>query len=129
LAKGLNPLQWTKDHPWLTLGAIAIGGFATTAAVVPSREEQELRRLRRLQEAMRPPAPAAAETHPSNGNAAGKSTGGLWKVLLAELIGLVRPIIAAILSEAMGARSAVPTPAAPPAPAPVDADPPSAPPL
>jgi hypothetical protein len=113
LAKGLNPLRWTKDHPWLTLGAIAIGGFATSAAVVPSREEQELRKLRRLHEAMRPPAPAAAESHPSNGNAAGKSTGGLGRLLLRELIGLVRPIMAAILSEALGARSTPPPPAPP----------------
>ena len=39
-------------HPWATLGAAAVAGFAAAATVVPSKEQQALRKLQALEEAL-----------------------------------------------------------------------------
>jgi hypothetical protein len=45
LGQAANPSYLMRRYPWLTLGASAIAGFAATAALVPSKEEQALRKL------------------------------------------------------------------------------------
>jgi hypothetical protein len=76
LIKTADPRAWMQMHPWATLGASAIAGFVTTAAFVPSKEQQALDRLAKIQETL------ARHEHPErfdgNGNEGGKSRiGGL----------------------------------------------------
>jgi hypothetical protein len=47
-----DPRAWMKVHPWATLGAAAIAGFAAAAAAVPSPEEQALKRIAKLEAAL-----------------------------------------------------------------------------
>ena len=50
--KTADPRAWMNVHPWATLGVAAVAGFATAATVVPSKEQQALRKLRELEEAL-----------------------------------------------------------------------------
>jgi len=47
-----DPRAWMKVHPWATLGAAALAGFAAAAAAVPSQEEQAMRRIAKLEDAL-----------------------------------------------------------------------------
>ena len=40
--------------PWTTLATAAVAGFVAAAAVVPSKEQQTLKRLRKIEEALNP---------------------------------------------------------------------------
>jgi hypothetical protein len=101
VARGLSPLELARRYPLLTLLGSAIGGFAAAAALVPSKEQQALDRLRRMHEALHP-EPKAAPTE--NGNKPQNKHGSFASLLVHELIGLIRPIIASLLSAAMTAR-------------------------
>ena len=45
LGQGVDPKAWAREHPWMAVGAAAVAGFAATAALVPSKEEQALKKL------------------------------------------------------------------------------------
>jgi hypothetical protein len=109
LQRGLSPRRWTKDHPWMAMIASAAGGFATAVVLVPSKEQQELARLRRIHEALHPlPKPSPAE---KRSEATEVKEGALGALLLRQVIGLIRPVISSLLSAAMTARPKPPEPA------------------
>ena len=54
LRDGIDPRGWTKEHPWASLAGAAVAGFAAAAAFVPSKEEQALRRLAKIEKALMP---------------------------------------------------------------------------
>src|SRR5579864_8012996 len=45
LGQGVDPRAWAHEHPWMALGAAAVAGFVATATIVPSREQQALKKL------------------------------------------------------------------------------------
>ncbi len=102
LRHGLSPLRWAHDHPWLALAASAAGGFATATALIPSKEQQELARLRRIQEALHP-APKPAPDHKDSKKSEAKEV-AIGALLLRQIIGLIRPAIVSLLSAALTAR-------------------------
>lgn len=111
LKHGLSPMRWAHDHPWLAIIASAAGGFAVAATLVPSKEQQTLARLRRIQEALHPKAkPSDAENRSKKPDA---KEGAIGLLLLRQLIGLIRPVIVSLLSSAITARAQPPEPAAP----------------
>ena len=110
-ARGLNPLLWGREHPWLTIAASTVGGFAAAAALIPSKEEQTLARLRRLREAMEPSEkPSQDDKHSKTAKAAEGAIGGL---LLRQVIGLIRPVIVSLLRGATSAQKAQADPLTP----------------
>jgi len=52
LGQGVDPKAWAREHPWVTIGAAAVAGFAATAALVPSKEEQALKKLAAIERAL-----------------------------------------------------------------------------
>jgi hypothetical protein len=52
LSSSVDPRELTKDHPWLSLAAAAVGGFTAAAVAVPSRQQQALKRLKEMEEAL-----------------------------------------------------------------------------
>src|SRR4051794_14895143 len=54
-AANLNAVM--RQHPWMTLGASAVAGFFATAALVPSKEDQALKKLAKIERALNPPPP------------------------------------------------------------------------
>ena len=117
LTNNVDPRELTRRHPWIAIGSAAVAGFVAAAVAVPSKEEQELRRLERMQRAMNPPPPAppstaAAET---NGNAKPETGHSIGATILHELIQLVRPILlTAITASVEGVVHRTPPPTAPP---------------
>ena len=110
LQRGLSPVRWTKEHPWMALIGSVVGGFAAAAALVPSAEQQELARLRRIHEALHPPQkPSVEEKH---SKATEVREGAIGDLLLRQVIGLIRPVISSLLTAAVTAR---PKPARSPA--------------
>src|SRR5688572_22493693 len=82
-----DPRGWMQTHPWATLAASAVAGFSATAAVVPSKDQQALKRLQKLEEAI-----ARAE-HPErfDGKASKKAggsgiTGMMYRVVQPMII-------------------------------------------
>src|SRR3954463_13405699 len=54
IGKSADPRLWTKEYPWASLAAAAIGGFVAATLTVPSKEEQALKRLAKIEGAIFP---------------------------------------------------------------------------
>ncbi len=52
--KTADPRLWTKEYPWASLAAAAVGGFVAASVTVPSKEQQALKRLARIEETLYP---------------------------------------------------------------------------
>lgn len=85
LLKGANPLGWTRQHPWIGIGIGAAAGFVAAAAVVPSKEQQALSRLARIEAALNPTLRKPDENGKNDGKASEKGK-GLLKMILSELL-------------------------------------------
>src|SRR5204863_3769293 len=48
----VDPRLWTKDHPWAMVAAAAAGGFAAACAAVPTRDQQAIKKLEKLEDAI-----------------------------------------------------------------------------
>jgi hypothetical protein len=111
LAGKIDPTRLARKHPVISIAAAMVGGFVAAAVAVPSREEQELRRLRRLHDATHPPVP------PTNGHDAGQKPPekpSLGETVLRELIALIKPIVlAAITAGIKSAGNPAPGPGSP----------------
>jgi hypothetical protein len=115
LAEGANPVEWAREYPWLTLGASAVAGFVATSMLVPSKEEQALRKLAKIERALNPERhrrePAKHED--SNGN--GKSDhqeaggGGMMSMLARELIKTFRPALVSLITAGVAGKVAKPS--------------------
>ena len=106
LEHGVDPKAWAKQHPWIAIGGAAVAGFAATAALVPSKEEQALRKLAELERALHPPTPAETK----NGDAKSEKAGLLTTILL-EGFALLRPVLTGILATQLGGAPASGPPA------------------
>jgi hypothetical protein len=103
LARGVNPGAWAGEHPWIALCSSAAAGFFAAYALIPSKEEQALRKLAKIEQALSGGAPCAAPA--AEGQTDGKaSTGGIFGSLGSELMKLLRPALASALSAAISAK-------------------------
>ncbi len=105
LGTGVSPAKWTEEHPWVMLASAVIVGFTATSVAVPSKEQAAMRRLRKLEAALREPPPE--KHHEANGDKPEKR--GLVAVIIAELIRAATGIAATLLKAAT-----TPAPAPPP---------------
>jgi len=89
---------WTKQHPWIMSMAAAVAGFATAAAVVPSKDRHEHKFIESLKDAFH------KATHPSkNGSSKEKEEHhehhpGWGESILKELIGAIRPVLVSLVA-------------------------------
>lgn len=123
-----DPGKAMASHPWVTLAAGAAAGFAAAAVAVPSKEQQALRKLAKIERAlnMNPP-----ERHAHNGKAgpadgaanegydvSGKSgeqayksgRASLMRAVLGEVIGALKPAIISLLTAGVTGAVAKPSP-------------------
>lgn len=119
LAQGVDPRLWAKQYPWATLGVSAIAGFAATAMLVPSREQQALKKLAEIERALNPEPRRRAERerdeHPDSVD--GKAGADDYKAgrqsfmtaLLGEAIKAVRPALISLLTAGVTAKAAKPS--------------------
>ncbi len=105
LAQGANPVVWAKEYPWVAIGAAAAAGFLGTSLLVPSREEQALRKLAAIERALSPkPAPSENGNgkHDGKGEAPPASLGAM---IVKELIGVIRPAIVSLITAGISAKA------------------------
>jgi len=119
LADGADPRQWLKVAPWTTLAGAAVAGFLAAAAVVPSKEEQALRRLRKLEKALEidHEVPRRNGRHSEDGKRAhtddGKaqaSKGTALGSIIGALAGAVQPMLMNLVTNAFAAKGMGPMP-------------------
>jgi len=101
LAHGTNPVAWAREFPWVTVGAAAVAGFATAATFIPSKDQQALKRLAKIEQALHPP-PKRGEH--ANGDAkAEPEHRGMLATILHEAITILRPALVSLMTAGMGA--------------------------
>ena len=98
LKHGLSLETAAKDHPWWTVAAGAVAGFATAMAVVPTKRESELKELAELQRALHP------STAESNSDKGDKSRSKVSHTLVKEAFALIRPVAISAISGMVAAR-------------------------
>jgi hypothetical protein len=92
LAEGMDPREWTKKYPIVAVGSALVAGFAAAVMTIPSKEQQEITRLQRIQEALHP-----EPKEKSNGNGQPKPAEPMWMKLLHEAVQLIRPVLGSLL--------------------------------
>lgn len=106
LARGADPRNLPRKFPFVTVGTVAVVGFAAALLTIPSREQQELRRLERIRRAMYPePAKAEANVEKSASKAAEKAAKPpLWMTLVREGVSAARPILVSLVTASIKAK-------------------------
>lgn len=105
LGQGTNPAAWAHEYPWITVGAAAVAGFAAAATLVPSKEQQALKRLARIERALHPPAPRADHGN-GNGDSKKEEHGGMLSTILHEAIAVLRPALVSLMTAGLAANPA-----------------------
>ena len=112
LGQSVNISGWTRQYPWITLGASTIAGFVATAAIVPSKEDQALRKLAKIERALNPaPAPKKEETV-DHADGAQKFKAGhqsFARTILGELLKAIQPALLSMVTAGVAARTAKPS--------------------
>ncbi len=100
LVQSVSPIQWTRQHPWIGLSAGAVAGFVAATMAVPSKEQQALRKLRRIEAALNPSREARQENGKSDRDhdSKDKKKGSLLGTLLHELAGAAGPLLMSVLN-------------------------------
>ena len=118
LARGVDPGAWMKQYPWATLGASAVAGFVATSMLVPSREQQALKKLAAIEKALNPPPPRRHEPDdvgPVDGKRGAQDyksgRSGMMTAIMGEVIGAIKPAVISLLSAGVTAQATKPTPA------------------
>ena len=118
LAEGADPRLWAKQYPWATLGVSAVAGFVAASMLVPSREQQALKKLAEIERALNPEPRRRAERehddHPDSVD--GKAGADAYKAgkqsfmtaLMGEAIKAVRPALISLLTAGVTAKAARP---------------------
>jgi ElaB/YqjD/DUF883 family membrane-anchored ribosome-binding protein len=125
LAQGADPREWMQVHPWATMGVAAVAGFLAASVLVPSEEDQALKRLAAIEKALTPHLPHNGDTS-SNGDSASKVASGrksFLSGLAGQVIHAVKPALMSALTAGVTAKSVGPDnadasapPSAPPPP-------------
>lgn len=114
LGKTVDPRKWTEQYPWISLAVAAVGGFTAASVLVPSKEQQALRRLERIERALRP-EPVVAATK-ENGQAAtdakakAGSGGGIFSTIIVQALKALQPILLSAITGGVTAAAAKPDP-------------------
>lgn len=99
LGQGVTPGEWAKEYPWITVGAAAVAGFVATAALVPSKEEQALKKLAAIERALNPAVPREEDHSNGHGEKKGSS---LMATILHEALNIAKPMLLSLMSASIG---------------------------
>jgi len=117
VGRSVDPRPWMKDYPWATLGASAVAGFVAAAMLIPSKEEQALKRLAAIEKALTPPPPRRAEPEEDVGSVDGKrgaqdyksGRSGILSGIMGEVIGAIKPAVVSLLTSGVTAAAVKPS--------------------
>ncbi len=104
LGRGADPRVWMKSHPWITLASVAMAGFAA-ATVVPTKEQQALRKLEAIERAIyghrHHESTEKNGEHAESAHGAAPATGGFMGLVIRELISAVKPALISLVTSRM----------------------------
>lgn len=113
LGSGASVGNLTRQYPWLTLGASTVAGFVATAVLVPSKEDQALKKLARIERALNPPPPPKPESSaPMSAEGANQYKAGhqsFMRTVMGEVIKAVQPAVVSLLTAGVTAQAAKPS--------------------
>jgi hypothetical protein len=117
LAGGVDPRPWMKQYPWATLGASAVAGFVAASMLIPSKEEQALKKLAAIEKALNPPPPRRPEPPTDAGSVDGKrgvedyksGRSGMLSAIMGELVGAIKPAVISLLTSGVTASAVKPS--------------------
>jgi len=104
LGQSVDPRAWAKEHPWWTVAGAAVGGFVAACAIVPTKEDQALRRLAKIERAIAPkprPVVVASEDGHSEKDPGNK---GLFHGLLNQFLKSIQPAIMSAITAGLTAK-------------------------
>ena len=111
LGNAVNVGALTRQYPWLTLGASTVAGFVATSLLVPSKEDQALKRLAKIERALNPePPPVKPEDTGSNTQDYKKGKQSFSRAMMGEVLKAVQPAIMSMLTAGVAAKTAKPSP-------------------
>ncbi len=106
VGRGVDLRAWTAAHPWVALGAAAVGGFVAATQLVPSRDQQMLRKLEQIRDAVlgesREEKSKPADSTDHHDKKKGK---GLFGIIGTELVKFLGPALSSALSAAITGRT------------------------
>jgi hypothetical protein len=108
IGAGIDPKEWTREHPWTTMGAAAAAGFLCAAVFVPSREQSALKRLAAIERALSDEPTNGESTTTSTDSSGGKKVvkKGMFSNVLGELVKSMGPALASSLTAGIAAKGA-----------------------
>ena len=114
LGQSVNVAGWTRQYPWVTIGASAVAGFVATAVLVPSKEDRALRRLAKIERALNPPPPTRKDEPSDDGGGDNskdfkKGRSSFSRAILGEVIKAVQPALLSMLTAGVTAKAAKPS--------------------
>ena len=105
LGKGVDPRGWMQVAPWTTLAAAAVGGFVAAAAIVPSKEQQTLKRLRKIEEALRPKRHVEDAVNGDGVRKVETGQGSFLAGLAGQVLRSVQPVLMSALTAGITAKT------------------------
>lgn len=111
LGRGIDPRAWTEQHPWISLAAASVAGFVTATALVPSKEQQVLKKLATLEKSLGDATRRATGADDHDGKASagiGGMLGGTLGVIGRTVFKAVGPALTSALSAAFAAHAVQP---------------------
>jgi hypothetical protein len=95
IGKGVDPRAVTKQHPWIAMGTAAVAGFVAANALVPSKEEQALKKLERIERSLQP---RYSDYGPQERPAVPQESKSVMSRVFGELLSTLRPVLASALT-------------------------------
>jgi hypothetical protein len=105
LGKSADPRLWTKEYPWATLAVAAVGGFMAASLAVPSKEQQALKRLARIEQALYPNGRDNGTTPQE-----ARKDKGILRGILSSAAKSLQPLIMSAITGAITGKVAQPDP-------------------
>jgi hypothetical protein len=105
MAEGIDPREWTRRYPLVAVGSALAAGFVAAVLAVPSREQQELKKLEKIRRALHP-EPAASDGKEGKKTKVEVETpeSSWWSTLLREAMSLIRPVLLSALTAGLTGR-------------------------
>ena len=106
----MNVGALTRQYPWLTLGASTVAGFVATSLLVPSKEDQALKKLAKIERALNPePPPTPEEKDRDHATDYKKGKQSFTRSLMGEVLKAVQPALMSMLTAGVAAKTAKPS--------------------
>ena len=104
VAGTVDPRALPRKFPFITVGAVAVAAFVAAVVAIPSKEQQELKRLERIRRAMYPEPEPSKAVKAEVDDAKAKANSPWWQTLLKEGVTAARPLLVTLVTSQMKAK-------------------------